>query len=100
MVLFKLWTMLPPPFRVQASPANHRGRDFVVGDIHGRFDRLQSALRHVNFDGRFDRLFALGDLIDRGPRSYEALQWPKSKSSHHQERSSLGCIRPGRSERC
>ena len=67
--------MLPPPFRVQASPANHRGRDFVVGDIHGRFDRLQSALRHVNFDGRFDRLFALGDLIDRGPRSYEALQW-------------------------
>lgn len=54
--------------------ANLIGRDFVVGDIHGCFDALMSLLDSVNFDRRFDRLFSVGDLIDRGPDSEKCLQ--------------------------
>jgi serine/threonine protein phosphatase 1 len=52
---------------------NHVGRDFVCGDIHGCFDDLEETLGKNNFDKSKDRLFCVGDLIDRGPRSEAAL---------------------------
>jgi serine/threonine protein phosphatase 1 len=54
---------------------NRAGRDFVVGDVHGCFDRLQALLRKVDFDFATDRLFCTGDLIDHGPLSHEVLDW-------------------------
>lgn len=51
---------------------NHGGRDFVVGDIHGAFNLVQSAMRKVGFNPDHDRLFACGDLIDRGVGSVRA----------------------------
>jgi serine/threonine protein phosphatase 1 len=48
---------------------NRIGRDFVCGDIHGCFDDLETGLVEKNFDKEKDRLFSVGDLIDRGPRS-------------------------------
>jgi len=54
---------------------NRLGRDFVVGDLHGMFPALVRLLDSVGFDGRRDRLFSVGDLIDRGPRSEQALEW-------------------------
>ena len=51
------------------------GRDFVVGDVHGEFETLEAILASVGFLPGCDRLFALGDLIDRGPRSADALAW-------------------------
>ncbi len=60
---------------VQRYERNPRGRDFVVGDIHGCFDQLRQALDAVEFVRETDRLFSVGDLIDRGPRSTETLQW-------------------------
>lgn len=54
---------------------NQNGRDFVVGDIHGEFFILERKLRELEFDKRFDRLFAVGDLVDRGPRSEEAVYY-------------------------
>lgn len=56
-------------------PENKLGRDFVVGDIHGAFDLLDQALASVDFDPEKDRLIAVGDLIDRGPRSADCLQY-------------------------
>lgn len=53
---------------------NDRGTDFVVGDVHGEFARLQRKLRAVAFDPSRDRLFALGDLVDRGPDSEGVLE--------------------------
>ncbi|WP_114416307.1 metallophosphoesterase [Marinospirillum perlucidum] len=50
-------------------PENTRGRDFVVGDLHGYFQSLEEALARVDFNPQQDRLFAVGDLIDRGPDS-------------------------------
>ena len=55
--------------------SNATGRDFAVGDIHGHFTRLQSALDEAGFDPATDRLFSVGDLVDRGPQSLEALNW-------------------------
>lgn len=54
---------------------NPAGRDFVVGDIHGMFDALGALLERAGFDEGRDRLFSVGDLIDRGPGSREAVDW-------------------------
>lgn len=55
-------------------PANTRGRDFAVGDIHGCLDELISLLAHARFNPKRDRLFSVGDLVDRGPRSADTLE--------------------------
>lgn len=61
------------PFAVRL-PANTRGRDFVVGDLHGCFDELTALLHHVCFDTERDRLFCTGDLTHRGPKGAECLK--------------------------
>jgi serine/threonine protein phosphatase 1 len=50
------------------------GRDFVIGDLHGCYELLQQLLQHLQFDHDRDRMFSVGDLVDRGPNSYECLQ--------------------------
>lgn len=47
----------------------------MVGDIHGCFGQLERRLAALHFDSGRDRLFAVGDLIDRGPSSADALRW-------------------------
>lgn len=59
--------------RVARYPANARGRDFVVGDLHGCRALLDRLLDEVAFDPERDRLFSVGDLIDRGPESMRCL---------------------------
>ena len=54
---------------------NTVGRDFVVGDIHGMFAHLRVLLGELDFRGDQDRLFSVGDLVDRGPDSAAALDW-------------------------
>ena len=51
------------------------GRDWVVGDVHGCFTTLRGALHAIDFEHGRDRLFSVGDLIDRDPNSIEALEW-------------------------
>ncbi|MEQ5844000.1 metallophosphoesterase [Paraburkholderia acidicola] len=58
---------------VQHHPANAQGRDYVVGDLHGCVDALRYLLREIAFDPARDRLFSVGDLVDRGTQSEEAL---------------------------
>lgn len=53
--------------------ANQFGRDFVVGDIHGMYSYLMETLDDIGFDKSKDRLFSVGDLIDRGPESEKCL---------------------------
>jgi hypothetical protein len=61
--------------RFRRIAANTRGRDLAVGDIHGHFQRLQQCLDGVGFNPAVDRLFSVGDLVDRGPHSAQALDW-------------------------
>jgi serine/threonine protein phosphatase 1 len=49
--------------------ANHAGRDFVVGDLHGEAEKLNELLCMARFDWDSDRIFSAGDLVDRGPLS-------------------------------
>ncbi len=61
--------------KLERFEQNLAGRDFAVGDIHGHFTRLQQALDAAGFDPARDRLFSVGDLVDRGPESEQVLAW-------------------------
>lgn len=55
---------------------NTRGRDLIVGDVHGCFKKLRAQLTAINFDpDKGDRLFSVGDLVDRGPGSASVGEW-------------------------
>lgn len=54
---------------------NTQGHDYIVGDIHGCFTKLQEALDKIPFNPEVDRLFSVGDLVDRGPESELAMDW-------------------------
>lgn len=45
-------------------------RTFIMGDIHGMYDKLIVCLQAVSFDYTKDTLIQLGDVVDRGPDSY------------------------------
>jgi serine/threonine protein phosphatase 1 len=69
---------------------NQYGSDYVVGDIHGCYDLLITTLEGLNFDFGYDRLFSVGDLIDRGPDSLKCLElcyepWFFSVRGNHEE---------------
>ena len=64
--------MTSPTRRIES---NHTGRDFVVGDVHGCFRTLEALLEEVSFRPGRDRLFSVGDLVDRGPHSTDAIEW-------------------------
>lgn len=60
---------------IQHFHKNISGYDYIVGDIHGCFSKLQATLDELGFNEEADRLFSVGDLIDRGPESEECLDW-------------------------
>ena len=62
---------------IELVPANKGGFDYICSDIHGHFSLLESQLEKLCFDPVKDRLFSLGDLIDRGDESEEFMTWLK-----------------------
>jgi serine/threonine protein phosphatase 1 len=48
-------------------------RTFVISDIHGEYEKLVEVFDKSLFNMDKDRLFSLGDLCDRGPRTKEVL---------------------------
>lgn len=61
--------------KIEKYSANTQGVDYLCADIHGHFSLLESLMRGVDFDPAKDRLFSLGDLIDRGDESHKALEY-------------------------
>ncbi|NYT79789.1 metallophosphoesterase [Alcaligenaceae bacterium] len=55
-------------------PANTRGRDFIIGDLHGCLDLLEAEMARQQFDPSVDRMLSVGDLADRGPSSVACLR--------------------------
>lgn len=69
---------------------NEIGRDFAVGDIHGCYAALDRLLNRIDFDKSRDRLFCVGDLMDRGPTSerfveYVDAPWFKVTRGNHDQ---------------
>ena len=61
---------------VKRFERNTVGRDLVIGDIHGCFTKARAALDAIGFNpDSGDRLFSVGDLVDRGPESAEVMNW-------------------------
>lgn len=63
--------------KIQYFEENKKGTDYVLGDIHGRFDLVYENLKEVDFNPNKDRLFCVGDLIDRGPYSQHVIDFLK-----------------------
>jgi bis(5'-nucleosyl)-tetraphosphatase (symmetrical) len=48
---------------------------FLIGDVQGCYDELRSLLRECAFDFDRDHAVFLGDLVNRGPKSLQVLQF-------------------------
>ena len=51
---------------------------YAIGDIQGCYDELQQLLEIIDFDPAIDRLWLAGDIVNRGPKSLEAIRFVKS----------------------
>lgn len=45
---------------------------YIISDIHGCYDEFLKLLEKIHFTGQ-DRLYILGDMVDRGPKPMELL---------------------------
>ncbi|NES08396.1 MAG: serine/threonine protein phosphatase, partial [Okeania sp. SIO2F4] len=52
-------------------------RRIIIGDIHGYYDGLMALLEAIA-PGRDDMVYFLGDLIDRGPKSSQVVEFVRN----------------------
>ena len=48
---------------------------YIIGDIQGCHTQLEALLAEINFSPAHDRLWLVGDLVNRGPDSLATLRW-------------------------
>lgn len=55
---------------------------YAIGDVQGCFDELMALVEKISFNPKSDKLWFVGDLVNRGPKSLETLRWVKSLGEH------------------
>lgn len=55
---------------------------YAIGDVQGCFEPFQRLLKAIDFAPGRDRLWLVGDLVNRGPQSLEILRWAKAHQDH------------------
>ena len=50
---------------------------YVMSDIHGQYSKFLEMLKRIDFN-ELDVLYILGDIIDRGPKNLEMIQYVMS----------------------
>jgi bis(5'-nucleosyl)-tetraphosphatase (symmetrical) len=50
---------------------------YAVGDIQGCYEPFRRLLDRIAFEPTRDRLWLVGDLVNRGPRSLDVLRWAR-----------------------
>lgn len=48
---------------------------YVMSDIHGCYDEFKALLKKINFKHKKDKLYLVGDLINRGPKSLAVMDY-------------------------
>ncbi len=48
---------------------------YAIGDIQGCFDEFSSLLNKISFNPSVDHLYIVGDLVNRGPKSLQVLEY-------------------------
>jgi len=56
-------------------PLDRTKRHFVLGDLHGMYDDLLRLLKVIDYDQENDIIYSVGDLVDRGPKSVECVEF-------------------------
>ncbi len=50
---------------------------YAIGDLQGCYDELLQLMDKIGFDTAIDRIYFVGDLVNRGPKSLECLRFVK-----------------------
>ena len=81
----------------QTFERNKVGFDYVVGDLHGCLELFHQKLDDMRFTKDKDRMFSVGDLIDRGANSLGCLKlldepWFHAVQGNHESEFLIPCV--------